>query len=82
MSKRSIILAVAAVILFGLALFSAVMDKKVIPGPDPDQDPEPDLKINPIQAKVEYKAPEPEQDVLLPDLGSSPKTAKKKVIEQ
>jgi len=80
MSKRSIILAVAAIILFGLALFSVAMDKKVIPEPEPETEPETEIK--PIPAKVEYKAPEPEQDVLLPDLGSSPKTAKKKVIEQ
>ena len=56
MSKRSIIIAVLAVLLFVAALFSVLMDKKpavdnIDPGEDPGEDPENkfknDVKITP-----------------------------------
>jgi flagellar basal body-associated protein FliL len=43
MSKRTIILAVLAVVLFAAALFSTVLDFKPVKEQEPDQEPEPEI---------------------------------------
>ena len=58
MSKRSIIIAVVAVLLFVAALFSVVYDFKgkaeePEPEPEPGQEPEPEAELIPDLAKTE-----------------------------
>ena len=61
MSKRSIILAVLAIVLFIAALFSSLIDGKQKPAEDLNEEPEPepeeDLKEDPEPDKKKFSEP-------------------------